>query len=439
MASVRLPRGFLRKVYGVVFLAILALLLLLVVGLYNQSLPWQDSVTVDLQLKKAGNQLNLGGDVKTRGVFVGTIKDIEANGEFATVKLRLDPKKAKDIPNNVQARIVPKTLFGEKFVDLVIPDLPSSESLKNNDVITQDRSATAIETDKVFEDLLPLLQTLQPVKLNRTLYALAGALENRGQALGENLTLADRYFSNLNPNLPTINHDISGLADLADSLGAAAPDLLRFAANTAASLQNVVIPKETALETFFKGTAGFADTARRVISDNENNFIELAANSKAVLGVLAYYSPEYPCLLRGLTDIQPRLEGTFGTGHYLYVHLVPLQGGQTRAYAPGPEGDDPKDLYSELPGPPSCGGLPQPGVKFTYPHPNTSSATVKANDARFTHPVVVGDIGPIGSSDEHGVISTIASSLLATAPSNVPALTDLLLGPILRGNEVTVQ
>src|SRR4051812_24257709 len=144
-----------RKGYGVVFLAILALLMALVVGLYNQSLPWQGSVTVTLESQKVGNQLNLGGDVKARGVFVGTIKKIEANGETATVPMRLNPGKAKEIPDNVTARIQPKTLFGEKFVDLQIPDDPSPRSLADagaNRVIKIDRSAVALETDKVFED-----------------------------------------------------------------------------------------------------------------------------------------------------------------------------------------------------------------------------------------------------------------------------------------------
>jgi virulence factor Mce-like protein len=433
-------RAVLRKVYGVLFLMIMGLFLLLVIGLYNKTLPWQHDVTLYLQTKKAGNQLNLGGDVKIRGVFVGTIKSIEvedgSDGNFARVTLRINTEDAKDIPKNVEARILPKTIFGEKFVELVIPGTPVPEHIEDGDTINQDRSKTAIETDKVFEDLLPLLQTLQPVKLNRTLYALASALERRGNALGNNLALADRYFSALNPNLPTINHDISGLADLADSIGAAAPDLLRLAANSAVSLEEVVVAKQSALETFFKGTAGFANTARRVIGDNENNFIQLAKNSRPILDVLEFYSGSFPCLLRGLTDIQPRLEGTFGTGPYLYVNIVPLSP-QSRAYSPA---DDPQvdHLYEDLPGAQSCGGLPQPGVQYTYPHPGVPLATVQANEAA-TRAAAYGDIGPIGSTNEQIFVNAVAGPLMAVAPTNVPVFTNLLLGPILRGNEVSLQ
>jgi virulence factor Mce-like protein len=443
MSSATISRGLLRKIYGLVFLSIIGLLFLLVVGLYNQSLPWQHSVTVYVEAGQAGNQLNLGGDVKVRGAFVGTIKSISANGNEARITLRLQPDKAKEIPRNVTARMLPKTIFGEKFVELEIPANPSSDHLHNRDVIPKDKSKTAIETDKVFEDLLPLLQTLQPVKLNRTLYALATALERQGNALGNNLALADRYFSTLNPNLPTINHDISGLADLANSLGAAAPDLLRFAANSAASLQGVVVPKQTALETFFTGTKGFADTARRVVSKNEDNFIHLADYGKDILGVFAHYSDEFPCLLRGLTDIQSRLEGTFATGPYLYVHLVPLAP-QTRSYTYPNDQPQQSNLYYNLPRkngvvqPPSCAGLPMPGVQYTYPHPGVSQATVNANAAALQQNAY-GDIGPVGSAGEQSFVQALASPLLNVSPSEVPAITDLLLGPMLRGAAVSLQ
>ncbi len=66
-------------------------------------------------------------------------------------------------------------------------------------MITQDRTATAIELERVLDDLLPLLRTIQPAKLNATLNALATALEGRGERLGENLELVDGYFTELNP------------------------------------------------------------------------------------------------------------------------------------------------------------------------------------------------------------------------------------------------
>src|SRR5712672_399656 len=108
-----------RKLYGVLFIGILVGLLFVIVGLYNQW--WVNTVSIQLQTPRVGNQLNLGGDVKMRGAFVGTIKSIHDNGDVAVVNINLKPKYAKQIPSNIEARILPKTIFGEKYIDLVVP------------------------------------------------------------------------------------------------------------------------------------------------------------------------------------------------------------------------------------------------------------------------------------------------------------------------------
>ena len=80
------------------------------------------------------------------------------------------------------ARIVPKTLFGEKYVALQVPADPSARSIRAGDVISESR--VAIEVERVLSDLYPLLRTVQPAQLNYTLTALADALEGRGDAVG---------------------------------------------------------------------------------------------------------------------------------------------------------------------------------------------------------------------------------------------------------------
>jgi phospholipid/cholesterol/gamma-HCH transport system substrate-binding protein len=441
----RIYRVVHRQLYGVIFIGILVLLFLFIVGLYRKSLPWQHSLNVNLTTPRVGNQLNLGGDVKMKGDFVGTIKSIKDNGDKATVVLALDTSKAKQIPDNVEARILPKTIFGEKYIDLVAPTgtSPSQPHIRAHQTIQIDDSKVAIETDRVFNDLLPLLQTLQPVKLNETLNAFATALQERGDALGSNLQINDKYFSGLNPDLATINADISGLADLAENYGDAAPDLLRMAKDSAISLQEVVVPKQDQLLKFFTGTKDFAVTTTRVLTENEDNFIHLSANSRPILDVLATYSPEYPCLLRGLTDIQPRLEGTFANGPFLYVHLEVMKENQNRLYVD--PGDNPQvpgsDLYNyQNYGPASCSGLPYPGVPATAanePHPGVSNAQLKANMAALATPTY-GDIGPIGSAYETDLINVVAAPLMQTAPGQVPSIADLLLGPLMRGTAVSL-
>ena len=82
----------------------------------------------------------------------------------------------------MSARILPKTLFGEKYVALQVPARPSARSIRAGDVISESR--VAIEVERVLSDIYPLLRTVQPAQLNYTLTALADALEGRGDRLG---------------------------------------------------------------------------------------------------------------------------------------------------------------------------------------------------------------------------------------------------------------
>jgi hypothetical protein len=103
--------------------------------------------------------------------------------------------------------------------------------LEAGDVISQDRSETAIELQRVFADLVPVLRTLNPAQLSITLSNLRDALRNRGEALGHNVELVNQYFTEFNKDLPTFNHDISALADVMSTYADATPDLLAMLRN----------------------------------------------------------------------------------------------------------------------------------------------------------------------------------------------------------------
>lgn len=46
---------------------------------------------------------------------------MRADGTKATLDIALKPEHVAHIPSDVHARLLPKTLFGEKYVDLVAP------------------------------------------------------------------------------------------------------------------------------------------------------------------------------------------------------------------------------------------------------------------------------------------------------------------------------
>src|SRR5215213_7273651 len=297
------------RVQGLAFIVVLALLLGLAVAAYQKAFTTVAHVT--LETDTAGNQLQEASDVKVRGVIVGDVRDVSASADGATIELAIDPDYLDQIPADVSARLLPKTLFGERFVSLELPEQPARERLSDGDVIGQDRSSNAIELQRVVDDMLPLLQAVQPQDISFTLGAVADALRGSGGDLGANLAATGRYVGEVNTVLPELQEDISLLADVADTYDAAADDLLAVLDNLAVTNSTIVDQAEQLRRTFTVGessarvTAGFLET-------NERNLISVAATSRPVLGVFAKYSPSYPCMLEGLTKAAPLTSESFG-------------------------------------------------------------------------------------------------------------------------------
>jgi phospholipid/cholesterol/gamma-HCH transport system substrate-binding protein len=459
-----------RRLQGVAFLAVVAALLGLTVAVYNKALPWQSSDKVILEADRVGNQLVVPADVKLDGVLVGRVSGVSTQGSFARLTLQISKGRISQIPANVVARILPKTLFGEKYVDLVIPPgtPPSGPHLQPGDVIHQDRSTTAIELQTVFNDLVPVLRALRPADLSIALSNIASAVRDRGEALGHNLELIDNYFSQFNKDLPNLNHDIGALADLAGNYADATPDLLAMLRNFSVNAKTITEKQDTYAQ-FLTGTSDFANTASRVFGQNSARLIQLAHVSKPVLDLYSKYSVVLECLPNGLSIYdRTRLEQAFGQGPYLHITLTPVgdRGSYTAAERPkksdltsiklppncfglphGKQGLHP--VYARYPGqtpsdnyacagytaPPSCPAAPPSGAAATT---RKSKSSTKTNALGSLSSVNTN--GTVGSAAEQDFIQQLLTPLLGSSGKDVPAgLADLLVGPMLRGMAVSIS
>lgn len=279
------------RLYGIAFLAVLALLLSLAVAVYQQA--FTSVVPITLEADTLGNQLDARADVKLRGLLVGEVREVHADGTRATLDIALKPQYVSYIPSNVHARLLPKTLFGEKYVDLVAPAgaaRASARPIRAGDVITQDRTKVGIEVQQLMNDLLPLLRTVRPGELNATLSAFATALEGRGDRIGGNLAQVEGYLRRLNPHMPSLKEDITRFADVAEVYGDAAPDLMRILRNTVTTSRTIVEKREQ-LVSALRATASVAGTANDFLSENGDRLITLGRVSRPTLELFARYSP----------------------------------------------------------------------------------------------------------------------------------------------------
>ncbi|MEV6962911.1 MCE family protein [Streptomyces sp. NPDC051207] len=405
------------RLYGVAFLAVLALLLSLAVAVYQQA--FTPVVRVTLQADRLGNQLDPRADVKLRGLLVGEVRAVRADGSKATLDIALKPQHVASIPADVRARLLPKTLFGEKYVDLVPPPGSSARPIRAGDVIPQDRTRVGIEVQQLMNDLLPLLRTVQPGELNATLSAFATALEGRGDRIGDNLVRVERYLRRLNPHLPSLKEDISRFADVAEVYGDAAPDLMRILRNTVTTSRTLVKEKDR-LAAALRSTTTVAGTAEDFLNVNGDRLITLGEVSRPTLDLFARYSPEYPCLLAGLVRQSRASEEAF-RGGVMRITLEVVR--QRPGYEPGEE-----PRYGERSGP-DCRGVPRPRVPA--PHTKLNDGTSGGHAGSGSPPVSA-------TSAEQRAVGSLVAPVLGVPADEVPPVTTLLFGPLARGTAVSV-
>lgn len=417
-------------VAGVVFLSVIALLLWLSVAIYNKKF---DSVTtVTVKADRAGLQLAKFGDVRLNGALVGRVDKIAQDGEEAEITLSLEPDAAKVIPSNITVQILPTTLFGQKFVSLVRPEQASGTSLQDGDVIPSDRVDTNVELSQILADLFPLLRAVRPADLNATLSAVRTALEGRGDQLGQTMDDLGEYIGAIDESLPTLRKDLIALADVADAYDVAAPDLLDVLDNVTVT-SKTINEKAEDLDVFFSDLTGLADTARRLLTDNEQNLIRMGQVTAPVIALLAEYSPEFPCLIRGAANYEPILSKTF-EGNWV-KQKIELGGPQFRVF-------DERDLpeYGEVGHGPWCAGLPNfkvPGDR--YPLDQGSDIDEKGGYLPFPIPGLENpnpashvDSGYAGTVAEQKVLNAMLAGSSGRTPSEYGALGSLLYGPVVR-------
>ena len=418
---------------GVLFLVLMLAAVWATYGVFTQKFSDYDEVTVEAS--KIGLQLPKRADVKIKGVIVGEVLDFEPTTEGAEITLGLYQDRTTDIPRDVTASILPKTLFGEKFVSLIVPPGGSSgEPIADGDVI--ERTNLSIEVEQVLSDLYPLLRAVQPADLNTTLNAVATALEGRGAQLGETLETLDAYLTRFNPELPALVEDLRLTARVSDTYADVLPEVATILRNTITTTSTLE-DREDKLQALFNDVSKFAAVTERFTRANGDNLVRLADLSAAQLEVFARYAPGYPCLLGGIVGAG-KLQAEAFRGFTLHIVLETLPN-QPRGY-----GAQDAPVYGDKRGY-HCGTLPNPPWSQSNPLRSQPDFVDGVDEPTGKGTSRVGPgwsgtaAGFAGGRDESALLKALLAPGLGVSADDVPDLGTLLVGPMARGAEVSLR
>ncbi|MFE3545934.1 MCE family protein [Nocardia sp. NPDC059177] len=258
---------------------------------------------------RTGLVLDPDAKVKMRGVEIGHVADIDLHDDSAQLRLELDPEQLKLIPANAGVDIRSTTVFGAKYVNFVVPEQPSSDSLPAGSTVAA--SSVTVEFNTLFQHLSDVLAQVEPEKLNATLTALGTALQGRGDKLGDLLVRSDRYLRELNPYLPTLQSDLDKTAAVTDLYAEVTDPLLRTVDNATVTSQTLA-EMQGQLDNVLVNVIGLSDTVGSVLRENENDLVTALDLLRPTTELLFEYAPALSCIINGLGPLIPIAEDMMG-------------------------------------------------------------------------------------------------------------------------------
>lgn len=330
--------------------------------------------------------------VQFRGVRVGRLAAVEPGLHGSRLTLRVEPDSVARVPSGVRVRLMPRTVFGDQYLDLVAPATPDGTTLAPGTELAADDSRPTMQLYHAYDRLHELVDSLRPAQLQVALAALAEALRGRGEQLGDVLDDA----AQLTADPPLTGDDLADLTALAEDVAAAAPDAVR-ALDDAVALSRTVVQRQQDIGDLLGAGLALTEQAQRFVDANGRRVVQLVRSTDPVAGVLGRH-PD--AVRRSVDGVDAFLDGAnraLSSGRFRIRLSLTLH----RPYPYGPE-DCPR-----------------------YP----GAAGPNCRDARPRGP-----IGPVGGPQEREALRRLAP-LLPGRPPATDAL-GLLLGPIVRGTEV---
>lgn len=252
---------------------------------------------VTANVATAGGALRSGSDVKMNGVIVGKVASIDRaeDGDGVSIDLALSEDDIEHVPSNVVARILPATVFGTTYVDLIVHGTPSGEGIAAGDVIEPDETQETLELQQALDDIDRLVKALGPKDLASAIGSAAEALDGRGDQLGGTVRTINSYLDRINARMPAIRDDLQSFAEATGVIDEIAPDLLDATDDSLVFLDTIVT-QEAALTSLISGGTDLAVTAQRFLSKNQRHLVSFINGFGGFVDVL------YDNRQAGITD-----------------------------------------------------------------------------------------------------------------------------------------
>ncbi|NYG60169.1 virulence factor Mce-like protein [Nocardioides daedukensis] len=258
---------------------------------------------VEAQLTTTGDSLGVNSDVKFRGMRVGRVLEVRT-GTRPSARIVLMEEHAEMIPSDVVARVLPGTLFGNEYVDLVSEskDLESIEPIEANSVIKADTSVETLRLMDTLSSAQRLLVALDPASMDTAISQLAQALDGRGADLAAFFDDANHLLGTFSENEELFYEDLELLHDNLGLLEEIEPQLVD-AVHDSLPIARVIAKEKKTTRSLLRDTARLTSSLDGFLNAQKMSLPAILTNVAAVLEVMSDAERRFEVSLGALPSV----------------------------------------------------------------------------------------------------------------------------------------
>jgi len=300
--------------------------------------PGPERKEITAEFARAGLNVRPGDEVRVRGVPVGRIASIEVDRETFTARYTLSVDPDAPIAADTTASLVPKTLFGDKYVELqAAPD--DAEHLGDGAHIPIERTTAPSEVQEVLDRLQPVLAEVDPVTFANVIASTAEGLDGAGADIASLVDALPDALATITANQQDLGRIFRAVPGIAGTLEERADQLVQVA-ESFGTLATTIDENEAELSRFVADTASLSTRAAELLTTEGPRLDRILGDSLSVLRLVDERPGAVAALLNGAPRFVNGLAAATATGAFRapIANFVVLNPGSL-ADAKGPLGE----------------------------------------------------------------------------------------------------
>jgi len=285
---------------------------------------WTSDAKVSVSVPEIGDSIGPGAKVRYHGIIVGRVLKLSQEGDEYLLKMVVNHEHARSIPSDATVRILPSTIFGAEYVELLADhDAQGDDHLASGDVLESDSTDATLRLMSSFDQAERLISAIDAEDINRITGKLAPALDGNGQKIKDFLVRADETLTAVNQDLPTTWETLRLAPGALDTLTALTPDLMSAAQHSQKTLDTIA-ERDRQLGSLLGSSTRVIDQGNTLIDRNREVLVPFVARLERLTGLVADNSTSLRSVLtrfsattnngsNGVDDNAIQMIGTIGT------------------------------------------------------------------------------------------------------------------------------